>query len=215
MAIKDAKAALAMEPAKAQGVHTDIEANIILSRCYMEQGDHLAALQHADAAYALAVEHRVRPERVEEILQDQETARLLSEEKAWPEDLIAEPALSHYEAGVQLLEQEKYEEAINLLEQAQEIHGQPSGNIQTWIGHAYSDLGQHEKAIEHYTAAVGIRDDAFHRVSRGTEYALNGRCAEGLTDAEAALGMNPYAEPGYHTSVEAHWILALCHQQHG
>ena len=198
LAIEDAKAALAMEPALGHGSHTDIEANIILSECYTKQGDYLAALQHDDAAYALAVEYNVRAERVEEILQHRETVQMILDGKVWPEDLLYEPSLSHFNAGVEFLEAEKYEEAISRLKHAQEVHGQPSGNIQTGIGHAYSALGQHEKAIEHYSAAVGIRDDAHHRISRAGEYVDNSRCIEATADAEAALGMKPHFEPEYH-----------------
>ena len=209
-AIEDAKAAFAMEPAGGEGFHTDVSANIILSACYMEQGDYLSALQHADAAYALSAEHDILAETVEEILQHRTTVQLILDGKAWPEDLFDEPTLTHFDAGLELLEAGKYEEAINRLEHAQEIHSQPSGAIQSRIGRAYSALGQHEKAIEHYNAAVGIRDEASHRVNRAAEYAENGRCAEATTDAEAALGMNPYFEPGHHTSAEAHRIIAEC-----
>ena len=78
------------------------------------------------------------------------------------------------------------------------------------IGASHGALGRHEEAIRHYTNAVGIRDDAHHRVSRGNEYLVNGRCEEARTDAEAALDRKTYTEPGYHTGSEAHWILGYC-----
>ena len=71
-------------------------------------------------------------------------------------------------------------------------------------------MGQHETATKHYTDAIDIRDDAYHRIPRAMEYANHGRCAEATVDAETALAMDPYSEPGYHTSAEAHWILAAC-----
>ena len=210
LAIEDAKAALAMEPAGEKEFRTDLNANMILSDCYTKQGDYLAALQHGDAAYAVAVEYSIRAEKVEEILQHRTTVQLILDGKVWPEDVYDEQTLLHFNAGVELLEAEKYEEAISRLKHAKEVHGQPSGNIQTQIGHAYSALGQHEKAIEHYNAAVGIRDDADHRVRRAVEYVYNGGCIEATADAEAALGMKPYFKPEYHTSAEAHWIIAMC-----
>ena len=210
LAIEDAKAALAMEPAGEKEFRTDLNANIILSECYTKQGDYLAALQHADAAYAVAVGYSTPAEIVDWILQQREIVQMILDGKVWPEDLIYEPSLSHFNAGVELFEAEKYEEAISRLKNAQEVHGQPSGNIQIRIGYAYSALGQHEKAIEHYSAAVGIRDDAHHRVFRAFEYANNVRCIEATADAEAALGMKPHFEPEYHTSAEAHTIIAMC-----
>ena len=210
MAIDDAKAALAMEPAIGDGSHTDVEANLILSQCYVEQGDNLAALQHADAAYALATEHNVRTERIEEIRDNREAVQLILESKAWPEDLFSEPVFATIEAASQLYEIGQYSEAVAKFKEAQTQHRTPSGYIETAIGDSYSALGQHDKAIEHYTAALGIRDDAHHRALRAIEYSISHRCAEAISDAEAALAMNPYSEPGYHTSAEAHWTLAIC-----
>ena len=128
----------------------------------------------------------------------------------WPEDLFFEPAFTHLNIGATLLETGKYEEAIASFEAAQETHDQPSGYIQTVIGHAYSLLGHHEEAIKHYDNAIKIRDAPLHRAMRGTEYATHGRCAEATADAETALSMDSYSEPGYHTSAQAHWILAAC-----
>ena len=210
LAVEDAKAALAMEPAGEKEFHTDLNANMILSDCYTKKGDYLAALQNADAAYAVAVEHNLRAELVEEILQHRKIVQLILDGKLWPEDLFAEQVLLHIKASLELLEAEKYEETISRLKHAQEVHGQPSGSIQIRIGHAYNALGQHEKAIEHYSTAVGIRDDAHHRISRAGEYIYNGRCIEARADAEAALGMKPYFKPEYHTSAEAHRIIAMC-----
>ena len=53
-AMEDARAALAMEPATGDGIHTDAQANAILAGCYAQQGNHLQALQHADAALEIA-----------------------------------------------------------------------------------------------------------------------------------------------------------------
>ena len=212
-AIEDAKIALTMEPASSDGFHTDIEANIILTRCYTEQGDHLAALQHADAAHALAIEHNVRAERLEEIQQQRESKRLVLEGKAWPEDLFSGHAQTTLENGMDLSKRGEYAEAIAKFEEAQKLHGKPSGAIQAQIGHAYSALGQHEKAIEHYSAALEIRDNHDRRVARASEYMSNGRCSEATTDAETALTMEPAREDGFDTYIKANLILAKCYAQ--
>ena len=130
--------------------------------------------------------------------------------REWPEDIFFEQAMTHFNEGIKLLESGNYEDALISLQHAQETHGEPSGAIQTWIGTAFSTLGQHETAIKHYTNAVEIRDTSYHRVSRSFEYAFSGQCEEAMTDAEIALTMNAYSEPGYHTGVEAHSILAAC-----
>ena len=209
-AIEDAKAALTMEPITGDGYHTDAEANTILASCYAQQGDYLSALQHTDASLEIAEEHHYSSEELEQLSGMRYAIQAILDGKEGPENLIFEPALTYFTTGTELLGKGNYEGAIINLELAQEFHGQPSGDIQTWIGEAYSAMGQHETAIKHYTDAIDIRDDAYHRIPRAIEYANNGRCAEAATDAETALAMDPYSEPGYHTSAEAHWILAAC-----
>ena len=56
-AIVDAKAALTLEPKFAVGIHTDVEANRILSDCYFWDEKYLLSLQHIEAALAIAREH--------------------------------------------------------------------------------------------------------------------------------------------------------------
>ena len=85
----------------------------------------------------------------------------------------------------------------------------PTPTIQTRIGDTYSSLEQHD------TDAIDFRDSAYRRAIRATEYVNNGHCEEAISDAEAALAMNPYSEPGYHTSTEAHLTLAVCLTESG
>ena len=209
-AIEDAKAALTMERITGDGYHTDAEANHILASCYAQQGDYLLALQHAEAALEIAEENHYSGEELEAVSLTRETIQAVLDGREEPENLLFEPALTYFTTGIELLGKGNYQEAIISLKRAQEVHGQPYGDIQTWIGEAYSAMGQHETAIKHYTDAIDIRDDAYHRIPRAIEYANNGRCAEATTDAETALAMEPYHEPGYHTSAEAHWTLAAC-----
>ena len=209
-AIRDAKAALAMEATNENRFNSDVQANSILAGCYGQQGKYLLALQHADAALQIARENDHTGRELEAISGTRDAIQSVLDGREWTEDLLFEPALTHIRSANKLLENGMYTEAITSFETAQKLHSKPSGAIQTKIGHAYSDLGQHEKAIQHYSAAVEIRDAPLHRVDRAWEYASNGRCEEAITDAEAALGMKPYSEPGYHTSAEAHWILAAC-----
>ena len=57
-AMDDARKALSMKPASGSGIHTDVEANIVLASCLFDEGNHLLALQHADAAIDIATEHQ-------------------------------------------------------------------------------------------------------------------------------------------------------------
>ena len=211
LAVEDAKAALAIKPTTEDGLHTDVDANIILAQCYVKGGKYLAALQHADAAYLLATGHNYPAEDIDPINNYRETIQQVLDGILWPEDLILDQAaLADLETGIELYDKGHYAESIIKFEEVQRQHGIASGGIQTNIGHAFSALDQHETAIQHYTAAVQIRDDAHHRVLRAIAYSENGRCEEAKADAEAALKMKTYAEHGYHTGAEAHWILGFC-----
>ena len=209
-AIEDAKAALTMDPQKMEGLHSSIEANFILASCHAQNGNYLPALQHAETTLEIARTHGY-PETYLEIVATMSLAiQAVLEGKIGPEDLIFEPALTHLKTGIDLHNQGDYEAALASFRTAQEVHGTPSGAIQVRIGQTYSAMGQSQNAIKHYTAAIGIRDSALLRANRWTEHAANGQCTEAAADAEAALGMKAYAEPGFHTDVEAHWILATC-----
>ena len=58
LAILDAQLALTMEPEIYPGMHTDVEANLTLAYCYEYAGNYMAALQHLEAAIAIAEEHQ-------------------------------------------------------------------------------------------------------------------------------------------------------------
>ena len=211
LAVEDAKAALAFEPTTGGKLHTDVEANKILAQCYLRGGKYLAALQHADAAYIIATDHNYPAEDIDAINNYREPIQQVLDGTIWPEDLILDPAaVATFERGIELYDKGQYAESIIKFEEVQRQHSIASGNIQTNIAHAFTALGQHETAIQHYTAAVQIRDDAHHRVLRGTAYSENGRCEKAKADAEAALKMKTYAEQGYHTGAQAHWILGFC-----
>ena len=209
-AIEDAEAALAMDPIKEDGFHTDAEANLILAICHAQNGNYLPALQHAETTLEMARIHGYPETYLEAVATMSLSFQDVLEGKIGPEDLIFEPALTHFQTGIDLLDQGNHEAALASFRTAQEVHGTPSGDIQVRIGHTYSAMGQSQNAIRHYTEAIGIRDNALRRIYRGDEYTANDQCTEAAADAEAALGMEADAEPGFHTGVEAHLILAIC-----
>ena len=215
LAIDDAKAALAMEPKKAHGIHTDVEANFILASCYAQNGNYLSALQHAEATLEMASIHAYPAVYLDMVATTELSIREVLKGTIPPEDLVFEPALTHIKTGADFLEQGDYKAALASFLTAQEKHGTRSGDIQVWIGHAYSAMGDHENAIKHYTKAVETRDNALRRINRGNEYANQGQCPEANRDAEAALGMEAYTTPGFHTDTEAHWILGICLLEQG
>ena len=199
-----------MKPDAEKSFYRDTGANIILTACYAEEGKHILALQHAEAVLQAEKENGYTKIELENTTHIRDSIQAVIDGRTWPEDLILGPAVTHLNIGITFLKAEKYEEAITSFEATQETHGQPSGYIQTLIGSAYSALGHHEEAIKHYDNAIKIRDTPLHRAMRGIGYAIHGRCAEATADAETALSMDPYSKPRYHTSAEAHWILAAC-----
>ena len=209
-AIEDAKAALTMDSKKEDGFHTGVKANLILASCHAQNGNYLTALQHAETTLEMARTHGYPETYLEAVATMSLSFQDVLEGKIGPEDLIFEPARTHLETGIDLLDQGNYEAALVSFQTAQEVHGTPSGEIQVQIGRTYRAMGQSQNAIRHYTEAIGIRDNAPRRIYRGDEYTANRQCTEAAADAEAALGMKAYAEPGFHTDAEAHLILALC-----
>ena len=104
-AMEDARAALAMEPATGDGIHTDAQANAILAGCYAQQGNHLQALQHADAALEIASKHRYRNSDLETLYLARDSLQDVLDGDMWPEDLFFEPAMSHFDTGMEFFEE--------------------------------------------------------------------------------------------------------------
>ena len=72
MAMTDARVALAMEPAFDVGIHTDVDANYILSDCYFWDEEYLLSLQHIEAAIDIAKEHEYSDEEVSILEEERE-----------------------------------------------------------------------------------------------------------------------------------------------
>ena len=65
LAVEDAKHTLALQPYQEPGFHTDVTANSVLAWCYSEAQQHIAALQHAEAALAIARLHQHPPDHIQ------------------------------------------------------------------------------------------------------------------------------------------------------
>ena len=214
-AIEDAKSALAMEPAAEEGFHSDAEANVILASCYAQGDEHLLALQHIEAALEIAEENGYPAGEIETVQVTRDAIKAVLDGREWPEDLIFEPALTHFNRGAELMDAGRNQQAIESFEAAQSAHHTSSGAIELLIGHGYSNLGDYETAIRHYTRAIEIRESGLHRAARAAAYVENQQCEEATTDARKALEAEPYIELMYHTSVEAHSVLGICYHQKG
>ncbi len=85
--------------------------------------------------------------------------------------------------------------------------------LQNRIGTSYLFLGQNEVAIQHFTNAIELEDNAPDRIIRSFLHREIGNCTEAIEDAKAALALEPTATPGYHTAAEANFLLAICYAQ--
>ena len=83
--------------------------------------------------------------------------------------------------------------------------------LENWLGLAYNGLGEYELAIAHYTNAIALKDDSVNRLNRSLSHHENGQCGKAITDAKVALTLEAVFERGYHTDVEANYILSDCY----
>ena len=92
----------------------------------------------------------------------------------------------------------------------EQAHGKESSRILNRLARSYSGLGDDVTATKYFTRAIEVRDNAFNRVWRALGYFWQWDCENAYPDAEQALALDPYVEPGFHTSVEASWITSNC-----
>ena len=105
--------------------------------------------------------------------------------------------------GQDAFNQGKYQEAVEAFIETQRIHGIPHPILQNWIGNSYRAMGQRERAIEHYTNVIEIKDEAIDRINRATVFSETHQCEAAIEDSKAALAMEPVAVTGYHTDFAA------------
>ena len=214
-AITDANAALAMEPTVRNGSHTDAEANLILVHCHAYDGRLLTALQHAEAALEISIEHGYAEETVAQREALVEQLRAAIDPDSPNTEFFMGSVYTAQKQGIESFNQGDYLGAVESFEFALEHHGKPSSVIRNWLGLSFQRLGQFETSIPHFTSAIEIRDSSYSRVSRGWSYMETGRCHIAIEDAQAALSMPPFEEVGRHGWVEADWILAKCYMETG
>ena len=130
-------------------------------------------------------------------------------------DFFMAPALGAWEQGVRRFEGGDYRGALASFEAAKDHHGKPSSVLESWIGLSYQSLEHNDLAIQHFTKAIEIKDEAADRVNRGLSYLFVSQFSLAIQDAKIALSMPPHVEEGYHTEVEANSLLASSYQEQG
>lgn len=119
--------------------------------------------------------------------------------------------LEQLEKGERLHDEGDYPGAIKAYKWAQGLRVTSSFVLENRIGLSFSAMGDHQKAIEHFTKSLEIRDTPVDRVNRAGSYIDNGECALAVHDAQKALGMDAEWDPGFHTKAAAYLVLASCH----
>ena len=142
--------------------------------------------------------------------------RSIGEIQGGNEDYFIGAELAALNNGQDLFYQGRYEEALEEFKKAQEtrLAGQ-SWVLENWIAITYRVLGDHEKAIEHHTNAIGIKDSGTNRIGRAGSYAQTGQWHLAVTDAEAALAMEAEQTKYLHIHAEAHVLLATWYAVQG
>ncbi len=92
-ATKDARAALDLEPATAQGLHTHAEAHVILANCHGPERDLPTALEHAEEAWTIARAHGYADNPLQAIRQQRESIRAALEGRVLLAELIFGPPI--------------------------------------------------------------------------------------------------------------------------
>ena len=65
-------------------------------------------------------------------------------------------------------------------------------------------------ALRYFSEAIDLRDDAFNRSYRAKEFFGLDDCENSMGDSKVVLTQEPYAEPGFHTLVDAWTVMGIC-----
>ena len=120
-----------------------------------------------------------------------------------------------FDRGREQFKAGEFQSAVASFKEAQQYHDKPSTVLENRIGLAYDYWGLYDLAIEHYSNAIAIEDDALDRLNRSRAYVEQSQCDMAIADAKAALTMEPETIRGFHTDVEANVVLVTCYQYYG
>ena len=130
-------------------------------------------------------------------------------------ELFLPAAYASLEEGHAFYVRGDFASALENFKKARELHGKPSGVIESWIATTYTRLGDYATAIEYYSNALDFKKTPLYYTSRAHVYVEMGECALAIQDAKTALAMEPDIGPGVHSDVGAHTALAWCYAYDG
>ena len=128
-------------------------------------------------------------------------------------------AEAHFVLGLCYYDQFEYAQAIEHLQNYAAIaqdndYSRPKiAASYTYIGWAHHDAGDLSSAIAATSQAVNLDDTAYARATRAFFYKVSNDCPSAIADANHALGLPPVQSPGYHSDVEANFVLATCYSE--
>ena len=122
-------------------------------------------------------------------------------------------AQKEFQRGIDLHTQRDYHGALQAYQSAQNHLGRPSAALSRRIGLTQLALGDHQRAIDHYTKSIEIQDSAQARALRAISYQAKNQCQLAIQDAQHVLKMEP--EPSQATQSYLHQTISICHQQDG
>ena len=83
-------------------------------------------------------------------------------------------------------------------------------NAHITAGNAYALAKSHSRAIEHYSTAIELNDNAEAHVGRAWVHRDTSNCNAALADASAAMSLPAVSRNDYHSGAEASWIFVVC-----
>ena len=106
-------------------------------------------------------------------------------------------AVKHAEAAVAVTEREDYP-------------AERLANAHIAAANAYALAKSHGRAIEHYSTALELNDNAEAHAGRAWVYRDRRNCNAALADAGEAMSLPAVSRNGYHSGAEASWIFVVC-----
>lgn len=115
------------------------------------------------------------------------------------------------ERAVILQEQGDFQEALAELKRATELNGRPSAILENNIGLAYSGLGDHNRAIQHYDRALKMDRNALTLSNKAISHHALGQCEQAMRSARDALEMEEIRGNRISTHAEPHRVMRDCY----
>ncbi|MYC29545.1 MAG: tetratricopeptide repeat protein [Chloroflexi bacterium] len=209
-AMEDSYAALGMEPFISEGSHSYLEAHLALATCLTRGERYSEALEHMTKGLAIANGAGVRQERMDGLNGLKSDIEAVADGSMDLENFFAAKTFHFIQQGLAYLNAGDFQEAIKTFESARARHWRKSSGIFNFLGQSYAGAGNHETAILNYSKAIELRDDAYNRVFRASQYFAYGDCEPATADALVALEQPLYVDARMHTASDANWIVGYC-----